>query len=180
MTPDYRQVHAMKLRLLLFTECNRQCKGCCNKDWNLDALPVCNSFSGYKNIMLTGGEPMLQPELVKEVAGRIREETEAQIFLYTAKTDDIDGLLEILRIVDGVTVTLHTRKDAPLFRDFNDSLRRSDITGKSLRLNVFDGISVGDTDVSGWLVKSGIRWIKDCPLPANEVFMRWNVTSSKN
>jgi len=163
----------MKLRLLLFTECNRRCKGCCNKDWNLNALPVCDSFSEYECVMLTGGEPMLIPDLVKKAVGRIRAETDAPIFLYTAKTDDAGGLLDMLRLVDGLTVTLHTRKDAPMFREFNAAMRRIDVVGKSLRLNVFNGISIGDTDVSGWTVKSGIRWIKDCPLPTDEAFMRW-------
>lgn len=120
----------------------------------------------------------MRPGLVRDVVGRIRAETDVPIFLYTAKTDDVGGLLEILRLVDGVTVTLHTRKDAPMFREFNAAMHRSGVVGKSLRLNVFNGISVGDTDVSAWSVKSEIRWIKNCPLPTDEAFMRWNTMSN--
>jgi len=29
-----------KLRLLLFPDCNRNCAGCCNNDWDLDLLPM--------------------------------------------------------------------------------------------------------------------------------------------
>lgn len=162
----------MKLRLLLLQECNRTCKGCCNKDWDLDGLPKCQSYAGYESIFLTGGEVMLYPEKVKQVTAEVRKQTDAPVIIYTAKCDDVEALIDVLKVVDGVTLTLHTRKDAPLFREFNAALQRSGVTGKSLRLNVFNGITVGDTDTSGWQVKTGIRWIKDCPLPTDEVFMQ--------
>ena len=50
-----------KLRLLLFEECNRSCPGCCNRDWDLQPLPVCYDLPPYRIILLTGGEPMLYP-----------------------------------------------------------------------------------------------------------------------
>ena len=43
-----------KLRLLLFEECDRDCPGCCNRDWDLRSLPVCRDFTPYQVIMLTG------------------------------------------------------------------------------------------------------------------------------
>ncbi len=168
----------MKLRVLLFKECNRRCKGCCNKDWDLDALPQCESFKGYDTIMLTGGEPLLQPELIKKVATEIRAVTDTPIYVYTAKCDDSAAMIDVLKHVDGITLTLHTRKDAPIFREFNAALKESGLLGKSLRLNVFRGISIGDTDLAGWRVKTDIRWIKDCPLPTDEVFMRYGVAES--
>ena len=48
-----------KLRLLLLDDCNRNCPGCCNRDWDLQALPLCQDYTPYRLIMLTGGEPML-------------------------------------------------------------------------------------------------------------------------
>ncbi|MBU1087771.1 MAG: hypothetical protein KKD05_09695, partial [Candidatus Omnitrophica bacterium] len=56
-----------KLRLLLFTECNRNCNGCCNNDWDLKSLLNEHLFKEYSEILLTGGEPMLHPELILEV-----------------------------------------------------------------------------------------------------------------
>lgn len=35
-----------KLRLLLFEECDRDCPGCCNRDWDLRSFPVCRDFIG--------------------------------------------------------------------------------------------------------------------------------------
>jgi hypothetical protein len=44
--------------------------------------------------------------------------------------------------------------------------------GKSLRLNVFKGVSLAELNLSCWKVKPNIKWIKNCPLPEDEVFMR--------
>lgn len=44
-----------KLRLLLHEECNRNCKGCCNKDWDLNALEIEDDFTDYDEILITGG-----------------------------------------------------------------------------------------------------------------------------
>ena len=45
------------LRLLLFEDCNRNCKKCCNKQWDLKLLPEVGSFKDWDEIILTGGEP---------------------------------------------------------------------------------------------------------------------------
>ena len=45
---------------------------------------------------------------------------------------------------------------------------------KSLRLKVFKGVDVSGIDLSLWDVKDNIEWIKDCPLPEDEVLMRYN------
>lgn len=62
-----------KLRLLFTKDCNRDCPGCCNKDWDLDHLPVCADFKPYDLVMITGGEPMLYPErllkLIRKIMG---------------------------------------------------------------------------------------------------------------
>lgn len=162
----------MNLRLLLFKDCNRRCRGCCNKGFDLDNLPVIQDFTGYECIMLTGGEPMLKPEVIRQTVANIRKQTNAPIIVYTAKYDDVTTILDILSVVDGLTVTLHVPKDLTVFQEFNNALERVDLTGKSLRLNVFNNVHLKGTDVSKWKVKKGIKWIKDCPLPTNEKFMR--------
>lgn len=161
----------MKLRLLLLEECNRKCKGCCNKGYDLKALPVCTSYEGYDEILLTGGEPLLNPTLIiNTVKDIIAQNDTANIYVYTAKTKPAHSLCEILQWVDGLTLTLHTRKDLEPFIFFNDIL--CDTEAKSLRLNVFRGISLRGIDLSRWIIRKNIKWIKDCPIPQDEVFMR--------
>ena len=158
---------ADKLRLLLFEECNRSCPGCCNWDWDLHALPICRDFTPYRVIMLTGGEPMLHPEIIRSAVEEIRGQTQAPICLYTAMTQGLDELLPLL---DGVTLTLHTPNDYLPFWRFEQSARNLD--GKSLRLNIFE--EVGPVACSTrWQVKDHMKWIPNCPLPKGEVLMRY-------
>lgn len=157
----------MKLRLLLWEECNRNCPGCCNKDWNLETLPVCRDFSPYDTVMLTGGEPMMCPPAVHNAVRTIRKDSDAEIYVYTAKVDN-SAAISVLSAVDGMTVTLHTQVDVEPFLNFTRAVANID---RSLRVNIFQGIEV---DVPpDWQIKRGMYWVKNCPLPEDEVFMRY-------
>jgi hypothetical protein len=163
-----------KLRLLITKKCNRRCKGCCNNDWQLDKLPICTSFENYDEIILTGGEVMLFPNLVIDTINKIRIENPlAKIYMYTAFVFTT-RIFEILTLLDGITVTLHTQSDVKKFKWFNELLFFTDkFLYKSLRLNIFDGIKMPKKiNLDNWQVKKNIKWIKNCPLPADEVFMR--------
>ena len=167
----------MKLRLLLFEECDRSCAGCCNRQWALESLPGCAEWDGYEEIILTGGEPMLRPDYVKGVIDAIRVQVDTPIYMYTAKTSNPLAVLEILEMIQGITVTLHEQTDVGNFCWLLACIKRADVRDKSLRLNVFSGVNVNGFDLSGWKVKDNIEWIPDCPLPKDEQFMRLIPTS---
>jgi len=155
-----------KLRLLITKDCNRSCKGCCNKDWDLDKLPICTDFRGYSEVILTGGEPMLYPDKIINLCKEIRKQNNTcKIYLYTA---DIKKFYDwyIDNIVDGVTVTLHEQRDVVAFKEYSGLYSHL-----NLRLNVFKGIKLPEY-TGEWIVQRDIVWIKDCPLPKGEVFMR--------
>lgn len=161
-----------KLRLLLLKDCNKNCEGCCNKDWDLNSLPECHSYYGFKEIMLTGGEPMLKPRLVIDTALSIRQENpQAKIYLYTADVTNIAWTTFVLSLIDGICVTLHDQEDVEPFYAFAYNIK---FLGKlrSLRLNVFNGITIDMSKLSDWNVKANIEWIENCPLPYGEVFMK--------
>jgi hypothetical protein len=160
-----------KLRLLLTEVCNRRCAGCCNKDWGLETLPVCESYEGFSEFLLTGGEPLLVYELVRDTVAKIREQSRSPIYLYTGMSKDFMLFEMVLNIVDGITLTLHTKRDVSSFIGLNLAIKDC-CAGKIMRLNVFDGIDLTGIDLSLWKVKDHIHWIKDCPLPEGEVFMR--------
>lgn len=113
---------------------------------------------------------MLHPEIVRDAVEKIRSQTSAPIYLYTAMTDGLDALLPCL---DGLTLTLHTPEDVVPFQRFAQNaknLKRLADRG-SLRLNVFaDAGAYSCSDC--WIVKADMRWIPDCPLPDGEVLMR--------
>lgn len=173
----------VKLRLLFTKECNRNCKGCCNKDWNLDGLPTVTNFSKYDEILITGGEPLL---FYKELIGFIkalRIVSNAKIYVYTAMTVNkyrtFKPIYEIIKYVDGVTLTLHNQSDSDNFNHVLYSQKYDEETfrafcGKSLRLNIFKNIiySKVAAEENGWIIKDNMVWIDNCPLPIDEEFMK--------
>jgi organic radical activating enzyme len=164
------------LRLLMTKDCQRACPGCVNKDWQLDKLAVCDSYKGYDEIIITGGEPMLDVVKLMRIVYQIREENpKAKIYVYTSYTERFTRIACVLYNVDGITLTLHDQKDVIHFEKLDamlyDAMAKDDWEHKSLRLNVFKGIKY-IKPWCNWQAKNNIVWIKDCPLPINEVFMR--------
>ena len=164
----------MKLRLLLTQKCNRSCVGCCNKDYNLDELPIELDFKDYECIMITGGEPMLDPEYLKRAITSIRRLTDTPIYVYTAKTDDYDALTEVLDMVDGLTITIHEPDDKIYFLRFNTFMHQYK-KKKSMRLNVFENTQFPYSVLNGsvWKIKPEMVWLEHCPLPDDEVFHQY-------
>lgn len=163
------------LRLLFSEKCNRDCALCCNKTQNLDSLPVCNDYASYEEIIITGGEPMLNPKGVLALIAEIREANpSAKIFMYTANCMDTRELAKVMDKLDGVTITLHEQQDVAWFERFTHGLGSyvmfyPEWAVKTFHLNVFKGIQ--HEMYPHWEMKT-MEWLEDCPLPSNEVFMR--------
>lgn len=76
--------------------------------------------------------------------------------------------------LDGITLTLHDQKDASLAHSFVSWVNIHELPkGISLRMNIFKGIDCSSLDLHKWRVKDNMEWIKNCPLPKDEVFMRY-------
>ena len=164
-----------KLRLLLTEDCNRNCPSCYNKQWDLKALPKVKSFAGFKEILLTGGEPTLYPDLILTTCSQIAlQNPEAKIYLYTADVSHPLLISMYLPNINGITVTIHTQKDVHNFFIFDKVLYNSEFGTKlSIRVNVFENIDFDrDCLLCNWKVKDNMKWIDNCPLPKGEVFMR--------
>lgn len=167
-----------KLRLVLFDECNRNCPGCCNKDFDLPNLPLCTDYTPYNMIMLTGGEPMLHPEIVLQAVREIRQHTNAPIVLYTAMAEDKEALGRVLDQIEGITLTLHDSGDIEPFREFNYFYDEGRGKGKFYRVNVF--AEAGRVYTSPrWKAKTDVQWLENCPLPEGEVLMRYTELTGK-
>jgi len=157
----------MKARVIVTYKCPRNCEGCCNKDWAHEPAKPIQHFN-YEMVMLTGGEPLLFPDKIIELTHQIKSNGGGRIVLYTAM---MDGLLDVLPYVDGVTLTLH---DHSAVDEFNLWAFKHDKelwnSGKSLRLNVFreaeEGKEIFNSGV--FKIKNNIEWLKDCPLPEGE------------
>ena len=88
----------------------------------------------------------------------------------------LEDVFKMLCHIDGLTVTLHEQEDVEPFQILNKSLLKCSRVPWSLRLNVFKEVALPEIDLRLWKVKDQIEWIKDCPLPADEVFMKLPLT----
>lgn len=173
-----------KLRLLVTTDCPNHCPMCCNNQFDFDKLKRVEDFD-YDEIMITGGEPLLFPGRVEELARSIKtlnpilypDESVPKIYVYTSIASLVP-FKKILNIVDGVVLTPHSKEDVQRFLNLNSFLgmylRSYPELNPSLRLNLFKNIKdmlPEDIDLSLWQVKD-MEWIKDCPVPKGEDFRR--------
>lgn len=168
-----------KLRLLVTTKYPNKCPMCCNNSWDFSKLPVVEHFN-YKEIMITGGEPLLFPEKLANLAESIKTVqklaygNKGKLFLYTALADMLpiisDTSMELFTLHILLMIFIVYWRPIIFLLDYKDELMES----KSLRLNLFPDIKKhipDNTDLSLWKVKD-MQWIKDCPVPADEEFKR--------
>lgn len=167
-----------KLRLLITKDCPKNCEECCNKEWDLDSLPIVEHYN-YDEIILTGGEPFFREAHNKTWAlvqylKYIIPNSDRKLYVYTT---DAWAVYDYLEEFDGMTLTLHEQKDVNNFIAANDAinqlLEKMPSAKRSLRLHIFKGIVLPkDIDLSNWKVKDNIEWIKNCPLLIDEEFKR--------
>lgn len=160
------------LRLILWDDCNRQCKDCPNHGTEDAEVLDMGTLGGYDEILLTGGEPLLYPRRLTEVIQEIRAYTLAPIYVYTAMSSPVDWFIRILKQVDGITLTLYNRTDVRHAGVATGYIKDQLLYRKSLRLNTFG------VDVPKWMTKVWDHnrkvFIEDCVLPANETLRRWH------
>ena len=114
---------------------------------------------------------MLHPEIILEAIEIITMQTKAPIYLYTALFADKIMLGKILKLIHGITVTLHAPEDIEPFLEFDRYYTGHE--NLSYRLNVFK--EAGKVICSPrWKIKDNITWIKNCPLPPGETLMRFS------
>lgn len=103
-------------RVLITKDCPRDCLKCCNKtkvfEDNVRTLDSLENFRGkyYKEIIITGGEPMLYPEQTLAIIKSLRLQCgdDVKLYLYTAMYHPV--LLDIFDWIDGIQYSLHDNK----------------------------------------------------------------------
>lgn len=103
-----------KARLIVTLKCQKSCAGCCN-NYNRIMSQCCTIgdkdiewlADRYSEIVITGGEPFLFPELVYDLLVRLRKVRQnLKVYLYTATYNYVKGR-ELLFLLDGLQFSLH-------------------------------------------------------------------------
>jgi len=63
------------LHLFITNECHLNCPLCCNKQYDVEKVPLVTKedIKNTRMVLLTGGEPLLEPNLVTSTVQRIRQ-----------------------------------------------------------------------------------------------------------
>jgi hypothetical protein len=128
--------------------------------------------------MITGGEPMISQFIVnvEDICDDIRYETQSPIYLYTALVNDHWRILDLLKSrINGMTLTLHEQGDVKNFLHLQKWIYNIG-PQRSMRLNIFKNVYVNFHDIAPyWNLRRYITWRSPCPLPEDEVFMRYHL-----
>lgn len=172
-----------KLRLVVTDYCHNQCPMCCNKLYDITQLPVVDRWD-YDEVMITGGEPSMFSNKVRELVESIRVLDAAsgknrKIYMYTAVYHST-FVAYLLDCLDGIVASPHNQRDVTQFVElvkqieWAESSSLHDYTGKSFRLNLFPEVKKllpPDLDLSKWQIKD-MEWLDECPIPDGEDLRR--------
>ena len=161
-------------RVITTLACGRSCEYCCNKYETLTQLRKkireISEVWDYDQILLTGGEPMLQPKRIIEICQKLRDSRyPGKIYMYSAKWTT--ELWDVLEYLDGIHFTLHTasQDDVSDFMNFQNMIRC--FPEKSFRCYISPSIAAPIRIYPNLWTRLEIKpWIPEgkCPLPSNE------------
>jgi len=104
-------------RLIVTTECPRECAYCCNNHKHiLDQINWINGIGDlpdFSHIVVTGGEPLLRTDHTNWVVNQIRRsQPDAKLFLQTSIFNpDLTDHYYLLQFFAGITFSLHREAD---------------------------------------------------------------------
>lgn len=142
-------------------------------DWRYTAL------KDYEEVVITGGEPMINPAQLYTVIKMLRKQNKRQkIYLYTACLT-MDDHPVILKHLDGITVTVHaeaTDEDIRNLKYMSSNLYDEDL---DMRLfidkRVYDRYDLSNICMKTWDVVRKLEWKEKCDPTENEELFLWNL-----
>lgn len=162
-------------RVIVTTNCNRNCPGCCNSKINeIPDIVDISMLANYEEIVITGGEPMLNPDsLLKFIKALRKQNKEQKIYLYTAHLA-MEEHRKILGKLDGITVTLHAEATDDDIRSlkYMSELLYVYMEDLDMRLfidkRVYEKYDLSNIRLQAWDVVRKLEWKENCCLAENE------------
>lgn len=159
------------IHLMITSICKRNCKYCCNKQYDLSTIPIVtdSELQNSHTLCLTGGEPFAFSNPC-EIALYYKRKYKniKNIYVYTNAYEFAEYLeSNSIGNIDGVNVSIKTKEDVIAF---NQNIKdRDDIKNlKSNILYVFDNLYT--EAVTGFVIKHR-EWQSDFK-PANDSIFR--------
>ena len=136
------------IHLMVTSLCNRNCKYCCNKQYDLKDVPYVTDEELKKAeiLCLTGGEPFAYANPC-EIASYYKHKYKniKNIYVYTNAVELAKYLMHNeIRNIDGISVSIKNDSDVLAF-DYFIKVRKDICKLKSNRLYVFDNLYTEET-----------------------------------
>jgi len=166
-------------RVITTLKCTRACPYCVNKQPGIleqgKILLDLKQLEPYREVLLTGGEPVLYPQQLEKLIRSIREMyPQKEIYLY-ASIWSHRSCVYLLNIVDGIHFTIHNEKDIAKniedFQNFQDDIGMNSLLAlkRSFRLYILPGIDRPITIRPYLFSRIECKPYKNpCPIPENE------------
>lgn len=111
------------MHILITSLCDRDCKYCCNKQYDLSKIPypTKEEFEKSELVCLTGGEPFKYSN-PDEIAHYLKDKFNIKkIIVYTNAYEFVQYLTKgnCLNYIDGVTVSIKNQKDKKAWESLN-------------------------------------------------------------
>ncbi len=160
-------------RVIVTLACNRKCPGCCNETiGKVASIGDISVLSDYEEVVITGGEPMLNPDSLLRFIKALKKQNKRQrVYLYTACLS-MDDYGKILNQLDGITVTLHaevTDDDIRNLKYMSYNLYGEDL---DMRLfidrRVYEKYDLSNICLKTWDVVRKLEWKEKCNPADNE------------
>lgn len=173
-------------RVLVTTKCNRSCPGCANDKFvvsdKANLLKSVNDLIGYKDVIITGGEPTLNAQATINFAEMVRSRigADGKIYMYSSTVDvNIYEHLMLLGMIDGLTYTLHYEanlKDVLMLKALSNLMKQIQINSPNwIGRLLIDARLPEKYDMSNWGLEHWdiVKWLEwkddgECPLPPHE------------
>lgn len=130
------------IHLMVTSLCNRNCKHCCNKQYDLNSIPYVTDeeLKKAETLCLTGGEPFAFTDPC-EIARYYKNNYKniKNIYVYANAIELTEYLLNnTIKNIDGISISIKTKADVTAFLLIKD---RKDIHRlKNNRIYVFDNL----------------------------------------
>lgn len=164
------------IHLVTTTLCNRDCKYCCNKQYDINAIEFVTEeeLRNANKIFLTGGEPFLytQPDQIAEYY-KTRYKNIEEVYVYTNAFELLNYLIKhidrnIFEYINGLTISIKTKKDAEAFKMIKNMFLIKKL--KSNIVYVFDNLYPIE-DIEGFKVLQR-EWKEDFEPADDSIFRR--------
>ncbi len=157
-------------RVIVTFNCNRNCHGCCNKQGRRNSIinSPKNLFD-YSEIVVTGGEPLLNPSETLGFITYMREHGyKGKIFMYTSYWSGKDIAKTVLKELDGITFTLHAEandSDITALKNLSNSgiLQDKDFNSRLfIDKRCYDKYDFSNINLTRWSVIRKLEWKEEC------------------